>query len=148
MTTDQPTLSAEEVKEWRKTLERQFVVLEGTNESRRFSEIGTLCDMALRSLPVAAGELRYNRAILELEDARKCADLWKQDHDAISAKLAAANAELEGKVAVSRGQLQDALNYIKHCGANAIMRGQPHPQQMIVDWIEAALLAASGGGGR
>ena len=37
--------------------------------------------------------------------------------------------------------LTAALNYIKHCGANAIMRGQPHPQQQIVDWLEHALAA-------
>lgn len=35
--------------------------------------------------------------------------------------------------------LISALNYIKHCGANAVMRGQPHPQQQIVDGLECAL---------
>ena len=48
----------------------------------------------------------------------------------------------EDTVRVPREHLQDALNYIKHCGANAVMRGQPHPQQQIVDWLEAPLSAA------
>lgn len=49
---------------------------------------------------------------------------------------------LRGGMLVPRGHLQDALNYIKHCGANAVMRGQPHPQQQIVDRLETVLSAA------
>lgn len=43
------------------------------------------------------------------------------------------------KVTLPREQLQAAYNYILHCGSNATARGEPHPQQQIVDWLEAAL---------
>jgi hypothetical protein len=42
-------------------------------------------------------------------------------------------------VTLPREQLEAAYNYIMHCGANAIMRGEPHPQQQIVEWLETAL---------
>jgi hypothetical protein len=35
--------------------------------------------------------------------------------------------------------LDSALNYVKHLGANHTMRGKPHPQQWIVDGLEALL---------
>ena len=35
--------------------------------------------------------------------------------------------------------LAPALNYINHVGANYVMRGQPHPQQKIIDALKAAL---------
>lgn len=35
--------------------------------------------------------------------------------------------------------MRDALAYIKHVGANHTMRGEPHPQQWIVDKLEALL---------
>ena len=49
---------------------------------------------------------------------------------------------------VPREHLQDALNYIKHCGTNAVVRGQPHPQQQIVDQLETALATAGGKEGK
>jgi hypothetical protein len=49
-------------------------------------------------------------------------------------------------VVVPREHLKAAFNYIAHCGANAVMKGNPHPQQKIVDWLNAALLAAPKGG--
>ena len=60
----------------------------------------------------------------------------------LRAEAAERRVEREGWVMVPREQLQDSLNYIKHCGANVTMRGHPHPQQHIVDWLEAALSAA------
>lgn len=39
--------------------------------------------------------------------------------------------------------LEAALNYIKHIGANHTMRGEPHPQQWIVDGLERVLSAPS-----
>lgn len=33
-----------------------------------------------------------------------------------------------------------ALNYIRHVGSNWTMRGEPHPQQWIVDGLEAAVV--------
>ena len=56
----------------------------------------------------------------------------------IDAYLASPEPSTE-EVTIKREHLQDALNYIKHCGANAVMRGQPHPQQQIVDWLSSAL---------
>lgn len=47
-------------------------------------------------------------------------------------------------VQVPREIFEAGLNYIKHCGANAVMRGQPHPQQQIVDGFEKALSRAKG----
>ena len=47
--------------------------------------------------------------------------------------------------------VEPALRYIQHVGANAVMRGEPHPQQWIVDKLEALLKsnnAAAGSGGR
>lgn len=44
----------------------------------------------------------------------------------------------QGMVGVPIDIFQAALNYIRHCGANQIMRGEPHPQQMIVDGLELA----------
>lgn len=41
-------------------------------------------------------------------------------------------------VLVPADTFQAALNYIRHVGANAVMRGQPHPQQWIVDGLELA----------
>lgn len=38
--------------------------------------------------------------------------------------------------------VQDAINYIEHVGANWTMRGQPHPQQWILDNLHAMLAAA------
>ena len=43
-----------------------------------------------------------------------------------------------GMVLVPREIYQGALNYIQHCGANQIMRGEPHPQQWLVDGLLAA----------
>ena len=40
---------------------------------------------------------------------------------------------------IEREHLAAALNYIKHVGSNCTMRGEAHPQQHIVDWLEAAL---------
>jgi hypothetical protein len=37
--------------------------------------------------------------------------------------------------------LRDALAYINHVGANHTMRGEPHPQQWLVDKLEAAVNA-------
>ena len=48
------------------------------------------------------------------------------------------------RVVVPRERLQAALNYIKHVGANTIMRGEPHPQQQIVDWLDAAMREQEG----
>jgi hypothetical protein len=42
-------------------------------------------------------------------------------------------------VTIPREQLEAAFNYIMHCGSNAIMRGEEHPQKQIVDWLELAL---------
>lgn len=39
--------------------------------------------------------------------------------------------------------IQAALNYIKHVGANWTMRGEPHPQQWIVDGLERILATPS-----
>ena len=43
--------------------------------------------------------------------------------------------EAEG-VSVPRTVYDAALNYIRHVGANHVMRGDPHPQQWIVDGLE------------
>ena len=43
-----------------------------------------------------------------------------------------------GMVMVPREIFDGALNYINHCGSNQIMRGEPHPQQWIVDGLLAA----------
>ena len=70
-------------------------------------------------------------------------DGWNECVKAIRQALQESRRALdEDTVRVPREHLQDALNYIKHCGANAVMRGQPHPQQQIVDWLEAPLSAA------
>lgn len=53
----------------------------------------------------------------------------------------AAPLDDKGSVSVPFEVLDTALNYIKHCGANAVMRGQPHPQQWIVDGLTAAMSA-------
>ena len=45
-------------------------------------------------------------------------------------------------VSVPRELLTDALNYIRHCGANAVMKGLSHPQYQIVEGIEHVLAAA------
>jgi len=50
-------------------------------------------------------------------------------------KLAAAREQL----VVARAAMEPALRYIEHIGANHVMRGEPHPQQKIVDDLRAAL---------
>ena len=35
--------------------------------------------------------------------------------------------------------LDDALRYIQHVGANHVMRGQPHPQQWLVENLQSAI---------
>jgi hypothetical protein len=40
-------------------------------------------------------------------------------------------------VAETADIMRSALAYIKHVGANHTMRGQPHPQQWLVDKMEA-----------
>lgn len=44
---------------------------------------------------------------------------------------------------ISVEHLTAALNYVKHIGAGHIMRGEPHPQQHIVDWLTDALTTAT-----
>ena len=56
-----------------------------------------------------------------------------------SAARTLAAAVREEAVTENRKVMQDALNYIRHVGANHVMRGQPHPQQWIVDELEAVL---------
>ena len=56
-----------------------------------------------------------------------------------SEKLSEAALRADGgssKVAVPFEIYRGALNYIKHVGGNWTMRGEPHPQQWIVDGLE------------
>jgi hypothetical protein len=45
--------------------------------------------------------------------------------------------------ATQRTMVEAALNYINHVGSNWTMRGEPHPQQWIVDGLAAFLAAPS-----
>jgi len=56
--------------------------------------------------------------------------------------LQALSRQPSDMVLVPREIYEGALNYIRHVGANWTERGQPHPQQWIVD----GLLAAAGKG--
>ena len=47
-------------------------------------------------------------------------------------------AAREESVTLPKPVYQAALNYIQHVGANHVMRGEPHPQQWIVDGLLAA----------
>jgi len=47
-------------------------------------------------------------------------------------------SESVGEVRLPRTIYEGALNYIRHVGSNWTMRGEPHPQQWIVDGLEAA----------
>lgn len=42
--------------------------------------------------------------------------------------------------ALAKG-MADCLAYIRHVGANQTMRGEPHPQQWLVDWLESTITA-------
>jgi hypothetical protein len=48
-------------------------------------------------------------------------------------------AKLLESCAYHYARVRDALAYIKHVGANHTMRGEPHPQQWLVDKLEANL---------
>ena len=61
--------------------------------------------------------------------------------DLLEGELSAALARAEASEKVLRA----ALPYVKHCGANQVMRGEPHPQQWLVDKMQAAIDAASAG---
>jgi hypothetical protein len=49
--------------------------------------------------------------------------------------LRASPSEAEG-VSVPKDIYEGALCYIKHVGSNWTMRGEPHPQQWLVDGLE------------
>lgn len=50
--------------------------------------------------------------------------------------------ELERQNAELLDAAKPALNYIEHVGANWTERGEPHPQQWIVDRLRAAIAKA------
>ena len=47
--------------------------------------------------------------------------------------------QLRAELTKAREAIEPALRYIQHVGANAVMRGQPHPQQWIVDALESVM---------
>jgi hypothetical protein len=55
-----------------------------------------------------------------------------------------ANARLVAAAPELLAQLQTALRYIEHIGANCTERGQGHPQQALVDSIRNAIAKAEG----
>jgi hypothetical protein len=80
-------------------------------------------------------------AIIEnrIEDADKSTSKARlvsaEDLRTVLLALRASPPEAEG-VSVPRTVYDAALNYIRHVGANHVMRGEPHPQQWIVDGLE------------
>jgi len=50
----------------------------------------------------------------------------------------AAPVQPQDGVVVPRETFESALHYIRHCGANQVARGAPHPQQWLVDALFAA----------
>lgn len=69
----------------------------------------------------------------------QCESCRIQDQRSAASETAGMNGFVRVPLLICNG----ALNYICHVGANHVMRGQPHPQQWLVDGLEAALKDAA-----
>ena len=83
----------------------------------------------------------YSCATICCDDQRhsdKC-DCGADEHNALMERAAAtlrASPSEADRVSVPKDIYEGALNYIRHVGSNWTMRGEPHPQQWIVDGLE------------
>ena len=94
------------------------------------------CERAVEKIDRALAELadRYHGTV----ENYYCHGLWKAREIVASTAATLPAAVREESVTLPKPVYQAALNYIQHVGANHVMRGEPHPQQWIVDGLLAA----------
>lgn len=72
-------------------------------------------------------------------DSRTRFDGYGQDLDvSVDEELKKMPDQFTDLVVLPREIYEGALNYIRHVGANHVMRGEPHPQAWLVDGLEQA----------